>query len=95
MNAKSVRTGIITAVLLLPTMIMVNRSTATAATLLLVVGRDIYLNEHTARACTIRCWTPFKTPVPFGDTPLKFQVVCPELSPKRDCSPKSVNTWGT
>ena len=26
----------------------------------------------------------------FGDTPLKFQVVCPKLSPKRDCSPKRV-----
>ena len=27
----------------------------------------------------------------FGDTPLKFQVVCPQLSPKRDCGPKRVN----
>ena len=26
----------------------------------------------------------------FGDTPVKFQVVCPKLSPKRDCSPKRV-----
>ena len=23
-----------------------------------------------------------------GDNPLKFQVICPQLSPKRDCSPK-------
>ena len=28
----------------------------------------------------------------FGDTPVKFQVVCPKLSRKRDCSPKRVNT---
>ena len=26
----------------------------------------------------------------FGDTPVKFQVVCPKLSPKQDCSPKRV-----
>ena len=30
----------------------------------------------------------------FGDTPLKFKVVCPELSPKRDCSPKrDAGSW--
>ena len=29
----------------------------------------------------------------FGDTPLKFQVVCPQLSPKRDCGPKRVNPF--
>ena len=27
----------------------------------------------------------------FGDTPVKFKVVCPKLSPKRDCSPKRAN----
>ena len=27
-----------------------------------------------------------------GDTPVKFQVVCLKLSPKRDCSPKKVNS---
>ena len=26
----------------------------------------------------------------FGDTPVKFQVVCPKLSPERDCSPQRV-----
>ena len=26
----------------------------------------------------------------FGDAPVKFQVVYPKLSPKRDCSPKRV-----
>ena len=26
----------------------------------------------------------------FGDIPVKFQVGCPKLSPKRDCSPKRV-----
>ena len=27
-----------------------------------------------------------------GDTPLKFQAICPQLSPKRDYGPKRVNT---
>ena len=31
----------------------------------------------------------------FGDTPVKFQVVCPKLSPKRDCSPKRVKSTAT
>ena len=26
----------------------------------------------------------------FGDKPLKFQVICLQLSPKRDCGPKRV-----
>ena len=25
-----------------------------------------------------------------GDTPVKFQVICPQLSPKRNCGPKRV-----
>ena len=35
---------------------------------------------------------PFRTPVPFWGQALKFQVICLQLSPKRDCSPKRVNT---
>ena len=29
----------------------------------------------------------------FGDTLLKFQVVRPQLPPKRDCGPKMVSAW--
>ena len=29
----------------------------------------------------------------FGGKPLKFQVVCPQLSPRRDCSPKRVKLY--
>ena len=33
--------------------------------------------------------TPLELQSRFGDKTLKFQVICPQLSPKRDCSP----TW--
>ena len=36
---------------------------------------------------------PFRTPVPFGDTPVKFRVVYPKLSSQRDCSPKRGKTF--
>ena len=35
--------------------------------------------------------TPLELQSRFGDTPAKFQVVCPKLSPKRDCGSKRVN----
>ena len=35
---------------------------------------------------------PFELHSRCGDKPLKFQVICPRLSPKRDCSPKRVKS---
>ena len=35
--------------------------------------------------------TPLELQSRFGDKALKFQVICPQLSPKRDWSSKRVN----
>ena len=35
--------------------------------------------------------TPLELQSGFGGKALKFQVICSQLSPKRDCSPKRVN----
>ena len=39
--------------------------------------------------------TPLELQSRFGDKALKFQVICPQLSPKRDCSFKRVNPFRT
>ena len=39
-----------------------------------------------------RFLTPLELQSRFGDKELKFQVICPELSPKRDCNPKRVKS---
>ena len=46
------------------------------------------------RACTSTINTTYVTLLElqarFGDKPFKFQVICPQLSPKRDCGPERV-----
>ena len=37
--------------------------------------------------------TPLKLQCRCGDKPVKFQVICPQLPPKRDCSPKRVKSF--
>ena len=39
--------------------------------------------------------TPLELQSRFGDNPLKIQVSCPQLSPKRNCSPKRVKCTRT
>ena len=41
------------------------------------------------------CLTPSELQSRFGDKAAKFQVICPQLPPKRDCSPKRVNPFRT
>ena len=57
----------------------------------------MYEYNHIHRGCLQEVWTRafvFFTRLElqsrFGDTPLKFQVICPQLSPKRGCGPKRV-----
>ena len=45
-------------------------------------------NSAQARPTAI---TPLELQSRFGDKELKFQVICPQLSPKRGCSPKRAN----
>ena len=45
-----------------------------------------YINS----AWTSQLLTPLEPQSRFGDKALKFQVICPQLSPKRDCSSKRV-----
>ena len=38
--------------------------------------------------------TPLELQSRFGGNPLKIQVSRPQLSPKRNCSPKRADFWG-
>ena len=42
-----------------------------------------FQSHHFRCVCPL---TPLGPQSRFGDKPLKFQVICPQLSPKRDCS---------
>ena len=48
--------------------------------------------NRSENAIEFQSLTPLELQSRFGDNALKFQVICPQLSPKRDCGPKTVKS---